>query len=411
MPLFAKSYENLMADSLADLADNTNITRLSPGGIARALLESFNRRLAEAYTTFDLNLARAFVSAAGGQYLELIGILLGVDRAVASPANTQIDETVIKFYVDSGTFGNINTSQDIVIPVGTVLSTDTNSSGIVYTTTEQITLGKNSNIGWVSAQALVPGEDSNLGSDSLTYHNFNNYSDYLNRTLLVTNVHPIANGANIESDANYKYRIVNQVTKAEAANQTALRLAILSNAGVADVILIPRYKGIGTFGAILKSTSPTVSQSLIDNVTASVLDVEGYGEVAFIRAPYETGITMALTIHYDSQLPSDTLTTIETDITNTITNYINNLDIGETFLVNRLVSQLFNINSHITNIGSIGKPVDQLYLYKDSTLGDNRVRTTLLSDYVPSFDERVIVEPSVAQPVVLSRSYISTLTG
>ena len=411
MPLFARTFESLMADSLSDLASNTNITRLSPGGIARALQESFNRRLADAYNTFDLNLARAFISASVGQYVDLIGILLGLPRAVSVPASAQSDESVIKFYVDSGVFGDINGSQDIIIPIGTNISTDTNSSGTLYTTTEQITLGKNQNTGWVSAQAVVPGENSNLGSNSLTYHSFTNYLDVLNRTLLVTNVAPIANGAEVESDANYRYRIVNQVTAAEAANQIAIRLNILSNAGIADVILIPRYKGIGTFGAILKSTSPSVSQSLIDNVTASLLSVQAFGDVPFVMGPKEVGTTFALTVHYASQLSTDELTTIETDIQNNITGYVNSLDIGETFLVNRLVSQLFNISSSITNFGNIGKPVDQLYIYKDSALGDNRKRTTLLGDYVAATDERVIIEPSVAQPIVLSRNFTPTLIG
>jgi len=80
MPLFSRSFQELMTDTISDLAQNTNITRLSPGGVARAILEAVNKRLNEAYDVFDLNLARAFVSTAPGQFLDLIGSLLGVSR-------------------------------------------------------------------------------------------------------------------------------------------------------------------------------------------------------------------------------------------------------------------------------------------------------------------------------------------
>ena len=411
MALFAVSFQDLMADSLSDLATNTNITKLTAGAIARALLESMNRRLADAYQTFDLNLARAFVSASTGQYLELIGTLLGITRAISSPASSTAEEQTIKLYIASGSFGDINSGNDITFTEGSIISSGPQSSGVVYTATEDVVLSKNSNVGWVSAQAATTGTGANVGSGSLLFHNFIGYSDYLNSSLLVTNVVPIANGGDIESDANFRYRIVNQVTQAEAANLAAIRLSILSVAGVADVILIPRYKGIGTTGAILKSTSPTVSQDLIDQVTAAVQGVQAYGDLVYVRAPLETGISMTLTIHYGKQLSEDTLTTIESNITTSITNYINNLDIGETFLVEKMIASLFSLDPNITNIGSLNKQIDQLYVYKESALGDNRVRQNLLGDYVPGSDERVIVEQSINQPITLNRSFIATLIG
>jgi uncharacterized phage protein gp47/JayE len=193
MALFARAFQDLMADSLADLSQNTGITKLSAGGIARALLEALNRRLADAYNTFDLNLARAFVSASTGQYLDLMGTLLGITRSVSSPASAHAEEQTIKFYVDSGVFGDINGGVDILLTAGRTISTGPQSTGIVYTLTDDFVLSKNSNIGWVSAQAIATGDGSNLGSGSLLYHNFIGYSDYLNNTLLVTNVVPIAN--------------------------------------------------------------------------------------------------------------------------------------------------------------------------------------------------------------------------
>lgn len=404
-PLFARTFDQLMGDALSDLSLNTSITRLSAGGLARSLLEAVNRRLAEAYDTFDLNLARGFVSAADGQYLDLIGVLLGVTRGVSGSAATSKEENIIKFYVDTGNFGTINGGNDIPIDQGTQLSSQVNNGGISYRTTEQVICPAGQNIVWASAEAITPGEDSNIGSNTLIYHNFVGYTDYLNSSLKVTNVYPIANGQNFESDANYKYRIVNRVLEAEAANLTAIRLAILSTAGVADVILIPRYRGIGTFGAILKSTSPTVSQTLIDNTIVNVSAIQAFGDIAYIRKPRETGLTMKITVHYASNLSESELSSIETDLQTSITDFVNNLDIGEAFVVNRMVAQLFSVSPQITNLGVAGIPIDEIYINTESKLQDTKVRQKLLGDYYPSSDERVIIEPSVAMPIQLVRDF------
>jgi uncharacterized phage protein gp47/JayE len=405
MPLFARGFQELMTEAINDLAQNTNITRLSPGGFARAILESVNKRIADAYEVFDLNLARAFVSSAPGQFLELIGALLGVTRIASNAASTDQDSEIIKFYVSTGTFGDINNGNDIFIPQGTLLSTEENSGGTVYKTTAEYTALANQSAIWVAAEATLPGEDSNIGDRSLVHHSFNAYTDSDNETLLVTNIHPIANGKNIESDANFRFRIVNRVLEAEAANLTAIRLAVLTTPGVADAILVPRYKGIGTLGVILKATLPVVSQSLIDNVSANVQQVQALGDIAYIRKPKETGLTMKTTIHYDQRLPEDDLELIEDTIIETITNYVNDLDIGEELVVNRLVAELFAVDSHIANIGISGKPLEEVYIHTESRLQDNKVRQTLLGDYTPDTDERVIIEPSVETPITLARDY------
>lgn len=406
MPLFARSYQELMADSLEELATNTNITKLSAGGIARALLESINKRLSEAYETFDLNLARAFVSSAPGQYLELIGTILGVERESSVAASADADTEVIKFYVNSGTFGDINNGNDIVLTQGILISTQAGNGGTLYRTITETRLPAAGNSEWVSAMAVVPGDDFNVGVSSLIYHDFTDYADYLNNSLLVTNIYQIANGKNFENDTNYRFRIVNKALELEAANETAIRLAVLSTPGVADVVLIPKYRGIGTLGAIIKATLPTVSQSLIDSVSVNVEKVKSMGDVAFIRKPKETGITMKLTVHYSQRLPENELENIEDTIKDSITEFINNLDIGESLIINKLAAELFAASDYISNLGEAGKPFDELYIHVESQLEDNKIRQKLLGDYTPNTDERIIIEPSYTTPITLERAYI-----
>jgi len=405
MPLFARTFNELVGQSLQDLATGTNVTKLSAGGKARAMLESLNKRLEEVYETFDLNLARAFVSSAPGQYLDLIGQLLGVDRDSPRSANADTDIESIKFYVESGTFGDINGGGDIYVPINTYITTGIGGTGTIYRLKAGVVLGSDSDSAWASVEATVPGSGANIGSGSLTYHTFEGYTDYENSSLLVTNIHPIDSGRDTESDANYRYRITNRVLEGEAANEIAVRLAALSVPGVADVVIKKRYRGIGTAAVIIQSVAPTVSESLIDNVTIAVERVMALGDKIYVMAPKETGLSFVITIHYKKKLDTDELDAIETDLEDTIEDYVNGLDIGESFSVNLIVSQLFSANENIANLGETGIPIDEIYLYKESRLGDNKLRQKLLGDYTPEELERIIIEPSVSSPIQFQRKY------
>jgi len=405
MPLFSRNLTDLTADTLEELSTTTNITRLSAGSKARALLDAVNKRLEEAYESFDLNMARAFVSAAPGQYLDLIGDLLGVTRTSSVAATIDGDLEIVKFYVDTGTFGDINGGNAIVVNEGSVISTQPNQNGITYRVTSTETLLASASAGFVSAEAIQPGTAGNVGADSLVYHNVIDYSDVDNGTLKVTNVHPIANGANLESDANFRYRISNRVLEAQAANETSIRLSVLSTPGVSDVLIVPRYRGIGTFGLIIESVTPTVTQNLLDDVTARVELMQGLGTIAYIRGPKEAGLTIRTTVEYGQQYDQDALDDIEDELDNTIRSFVSDLGIGDEWSVNRMVSEMFRVSSKIKNFGIAGTPLEEVYVYTESKVQDNRVKERLLGDYSPDSDERVIIEPSVTNAITFDRKF------
>jgi len=404
MPLFGKNLQEITTQSLEDLSQFTNITRLGVGGKARALLDAVSKRLEEAYDTFDVNLARAFLSSAPGQYLDLIGELLGEPRLPAVASSISDDLQSFKFYVASGTFGSINGGSDIQISRGTIVSTEANDSGTLFRLASDVTLSSGSNAAWATVESTIPGEGGNVGSNTLKYHGFNGYTDYLNSTLLCTNIHQIGNGRSFEQDANYRYRLSKKVLSAEAGNEIAVRLAALSVAGVADIVTIKYYRGIGSFGIIIKAVTPTVSQDLIDAVMERVIKAESYGALAYVRGPREIGLTLKLNIYYDQALTEDDYATIENSLEEVIQTSVNSLDISEAFYLGRLIASLFTVNTHIVAIGEQNKQVEEAYIYVPTRLDDNKVRQTLLGDYVPASDGRIIVEPSVAVPVAFTRN-------
>ena len=406
MPFYTRGEQEILGTTVNDLIQNTNLTRLSPGGKARTILEGVSREFGIAYDTFDLDLLKAFLSSSSGDLLELIAALVGLQREPAEAANASEILQIQKFYVATGTFGDINNGADIYLQQNTIVSTRTESQGITYRLASPVVLSASDSEQYVAVEASVAGNDSNVGNNALVFHDFNDYQDYLNASLLTKNMHAIVNGKDFEGDTNLKYRISQRVVEAQAANETAIRLAALSVAGVADVTVYPRWRGIGTCMVLVQSVTPTVSDILLASVQGKIDRVTAEGDIAFVRGPIETGLTFELTVHYKKKLSSSELDESDKDIKTKVIEYINSFDIGEEFIVNAFAAQLFSVSDNIANIGTSNKPIDTVYIYRESAVEDNRIREILLGDYTSTETERIIIEQTVANPVTITRSFV-----
>ena len=396
MVLFAKSEENIFGELLYDTVNNTNLRRVSPGSKLRTLSAALSKQLGKAYKKFDVNIAQSFLDGAQGKYLEYIGDVLGVAKLGATQTALASADRNVKFYVDSGTFGDINSSNSILITSGTIISTGDNNTGIQYFVPYNVILSASLSETYVAVQAMQAGSVANVGSNQLIYHNFSDYADVLNDTLKVTNEAEILKGQDVEPEENYRYRIANQTLAAEAGNETAIRLAALNVPGVADVIPIPYFKGIGTGELLIKSVTPSISSGLIAAVQETVDSIKSYGDFINVRGPIETGFSSVATLTLKKKLSLSEQTKIINTVTTNMIDYIDNLDIGEDFIVNEAVERVMSSSAEIKNIGSANKPFDNLYIYKETKLQDNKMRNTLLGDYSPQIDERLIVETRYA---------------
>jgi uncharacterized phage protein gp47/JayE len=395
MPLFAESEEKIFGEVLIDIVNNTNLRRASPGSKTRALAKALSTKLGTMYRKFDVNIALAFLNGADGKYLEFIGDMMGVPKLGESAAKITSAEQNLRFYVETGTFGTINSGNPILLTAGTVISTSS-SGGIRYTIPYNIIASSSASEIFVAAQSTRPGSNQNVGPKQLIFHDFTNYTDSANETLKVINDAEVNSGQGVESDTNYRFRIANKVVSAEQANLTALRIAALSVPGVADIVLIPFHRGIGTIDMLIKSTSPTTSDGLITAVDSAVSNVVAQGIVANIRKPKETGMSLTATLTMRRTLNNTDQSAINRAVTNNLTDYINNLDIGEEFIVNEALERAMATSDEIKNVGSAGQPFDSMFVYRQTKLEDNKIRSTLLGDYAPAVDERISVEGSFA---------------
>lgn len=392
MPIFAETQDKIYGDIIQEVIQNTNITRSSPGSKTRALVSAISRKMGRMWNQFDLNMAQAYLDGAEGQFLDFLGNMMGMTRLGEEAASVGAADKNVKFFVTIGTFGDINGGSAILIPAGTLISTGPEGAGIQYRVVAATILLASQSEAYITVQSVRTGTDVNVGAAQLVYHNFSNYLDSANNTLGVTNEASIVNGQDIETDTNFRFRIANQVTASEKANLTAMRLSALSVPGVADVVIVPYHRGIGTVDMLIKSTVPRISDSLVSAVQTAIDEVTSQGIVATARGPNEVGISMVGTLTLKSRVSSEEESNIISTATDNVSDYINTLDIGEEFVVQEIIERVLASSELIKQLGSTSVPLDKLFMYRPTKLEDNRIRSSLLDNLTPEVDERIIVE-------------------
>lgn len=400
MPLlFERSFEKLQGESLNELISETNITRTSPGSKARSLLQVVNRKLNRSYQEFDINILRAYLPYAQGQFLDYFGDMLGLPRAPAQRANASIGDKLVRFYAETGTFGDLNNNEDIFIPSGTIISSGFNGTGVVYRVTAGIYLDRTLTEQYVSVEANRDGDGQNVGTNTLVFHTYTGYA--LGTGLLVTNDGLIDNGANIESDANYRFRLANQVLASEKANETAVRLALLSVPGVSNIIIRPYARGIGSYDALIQAVIPNTPTTLISACQAAIERVQAFGISGQAMAPRLTGLEFQISITWRADVSQTERDEIRTQIQSNLSDYVNNLAIGQAFIVNEAIERVMGTDTRILNMGTAQQAFDLISIYKETKLRDNTIKEELLGDYNPDEDERIIIEESVSPAITV----------
>lgn len=392
MTYSTKSYDALLQESLAALVSQTNITQLGPGSKARALLEIINARLAGAYQYLDQQLANSLLASAQGIYLDLLGDLLACPRQEASYASAESGAENVYFYVSSGSFGDLNSGNDIIVPAGTVISMmpsdGDRTKQISFQVVEEATLPAAASQTFVSVEAMLSGSQGAVGSNTLKTHSLGSYQG----TLLVNNVDSIGNGQDRESDESYRWRLSRQVTAAAKANETAVRLACLAVPGVADVIIHPYARGASSFDVYVLSSTSQASSALLAAVQAAIDKSQALGVRGLARAPITIGLQFQARVYLTRAVSDIEAAILQEQLTQRTIQYLAGFKIGQEFLVNNLLAKLIGASELVKTVGEASKPLSQLFIWKPSRLNNGRRRFTISGDYTTQFNERIQLE-------------------
>jgi uncharacterized phage protein gp47/JayE len=225
------------------------------------------------------------LDGASGNNLVIYGDDRGIPKRMPTYAESNVFERNFAFYVQSGTFGDINGGADLTVSAGTILysSPNENQQGAVvkYEVTETTVCGASSAIQYIGARAVEPGIRGNVGAGVIRHHEFTNYVDSGSNSLKVVNFYSILNGRNEEEDTQYKYRISQKYSKAVSLNDSKIKLVALDVPGLIDVQIIPGYYGIGTAGVVVLGAGYEANDSLIAQVQSYLKEINGTGRELF----------------------------------------------------------------------------------------------------------------------------------
>lgn len=372
---------NRQSFGFLEQATDGKITMLSPGSTARALIETVNQNIGQYYNALSLHHTMAYVTTATGVYLDLIAELFGISRRTAEAAFVSSEDSAVRFYVTSGTLydklpkaGDLNRG---LIPSGTTVRSS--DATIVYTVDRDVTFPRTATEVFVPVRASVTGVAANVGAHVLRSHSLPVSAVY------VTNPTSITSGRDTESDDELRSRIHDTVRSQEGANEAAIRLAVLSAPGVADVQIIPFIMGAGSFDAMIIPVGNRVSKETFQVAKQNLSSAVAFGIYWRLREPKYVRFSMVLSLTFKSGRLAGEANAIRARVEQTVLNFMGDIRMGDELVLTQLGAAILQTDDRIQD-------------YDIQALCING-RPQLLHNYRLERDELFIPDENLSDPV------------
>lgn len=381
MGIRPRTYNEMVADAVSYLSNNTNITYLEPGSTARALLDATMLEVAKLQDFVVTNFENSFLSNAKGPYLDIIGNSFGIARKLEGRAKVYKEDAAIRFYVRSGTLGQrlphpTDTTKGL-IPANTTLS---NPDGTAqYSVSEDTIFPINSKSVYVDAIASSTGSAGNLGVNQLTVNSLNISDVYSTNDITITV------GSDQESDDAYRYRISKAFTTKFGATSAAIATAANSIAGVSISELVPFARGAGTFDVLLVPRGNRLSKSTKDQALRAIESVTAYGISAKIKEPEYVPICITAKLRFAPGTEQGQQNALKDLVQSVILNFLSGIRIGGELVINQLKAAILNTNQQILDVTILELCID------------NRPRG--IRDYKLASDELFIPDELNSDPI------------
>jgi uncharacterized phage protein gp47/JayE len=364
-PSTASTYQ---ANILASL-QLTGITNTSPGAKARAFTDAVGDQIGQSEANSFTSIAQTLLPYATGSNLDFIGQMFGIPRLQASDVSSSALDNNFEFYVARGTFGTINNGQDITIPAGTQIYTAQGLRGQVVLTANPVTCKASQSSAPFAVTNLQAASAGNAAAGVFTNSNFTNYADSAYGSLLVTNNYGLIGGRDAESDDDYRYRINLWIQSKGGAAEADLRLAVLVLPGIQDLDFV---RQAGTFLCYVYGISPVVPPSLINLVQGTLDNLTSYPLSGTATSPALVGISFSTTLTFVSSANSSDQQNAIANAMSAAQSYINNLAMGQEFVINQLADQIQNADPNILDIGSPDQPINEIFIWRSRDDGTHR---------------------------------------
>lgn len=207
---------------------------------------------------------------------------------------------------------------------------------------------------------------------------------------------------NNENDEDYRSRITHQCLSLAMANETSIRLAVLSVPGVDDVILKRYSHGPGSFTIIPLINSSYNSNTIKSLVNDAVASVCSYGEKITIKLPSLKYIKLIISLAYSTNVTDVEKQNVAVNVREEIIKYINSLTTGETFIINELTQRIMNVQGNSASGSNSTKydyKKDEIINYSCTSFKINN-QISLLINQGARWDEKFAVSPDADAIVV-----------
>lgn len=198
------------------------------------------------------------ISTATGQALDNFGLYLNLPRSMGQPARAQFTIT-----------NTISSNEDIIIPEGTLIRTDEQAGPFtVYAVAEEVTVHAGTTTATVIAECQDIGYTRALQPDSIRY--IIGFEEFT-----VTQEEAGTNGKNIESDDDYRIRLLTWLANSEKGTYDCINNYLLNYEGISSFSMYPMYNGIGTL-KIVADTTQNLLATIRDDVYQKCMKVSDH---------------------------------------------------------------------------------------------------------------------------------------
>lgn len=342
---FRKNSGEILREALSKLQQNTPITSISQGSIARALTEAITTEIGDLYDIMDYNLNQNLLATATGSALDMLGRLYNVERKTVSNL-AAIDKQLgsFLFYI------NAPILSDIVIPKGTKVFTDASSfigTRHSYSTSQETTIAAGRTRAYTGLTPNFVDTVFTAGVNTLTLHD---YETTTTVQVFCTNPKEISQQMSYETDDNYRSRIIKSIRVASGGTIEAIRFAALAINGVREVRVRQAPYGMGSFEAIVVSEQNGNTAQVLANARAAIETVRPMGIRMFVKAP----TTIAVDVNVSLIMPGANIASLSEQAIKRanvgISRYINSLLPGNILVYNRLLAVIIDSSESVKDV-------------------------------------------------------------
>lgn len=330
----------------SSLEERTGINNWSSDSAARTLTDTVSAAIVNNHNETVNAFEQIQISTAKGSGLDEIAMSHGVPRYQPEKAYSNRVERSVYFYVPSGTFGDINSGNDITLPKGTKLfPSDSSQNAILYETTSDYILPAALSKTYCGVQAVSFGSTQNVGPRTLTSHSFNEFPG-----LYCTNDYAIVNGRGRENDEALRDRLSIYFRTLASNNRSALLMQALTVPGVLDVAVSEGYYGMGTCGVFVFGADGFSSPDLIRQVELRAADLNTTGLRVVVSPGVQVSFSFDIEVSLDATPTAAQSSAIRSSIETSIRDYLSVGSVRRTVDIRQLRNKIMEDNPRIISI-------------------------------------------------------------